>query len=232
MTDFYRLLQVHERADPEIIEAAYRRLALRHHPDVSGDPSAGEAMKAINRARSVLVDPVKRRRYDRLRQKLWEPDTRRRKGLGASIPRANRATSAADGERRFVARVRRSLARRQPIYILAAATLAGGLIAVSVAAGAFVPRVPSGADELSGQFAQRAAAVAESRPGPAPTPYVRDSSPDAPPWPPRLTAISVPSEPGVAVDWYRWLRSREHPAERSGAGPGPSVPRVDPILRP
>ncbi len=231
MTDFYRLLQVHERADTEIIEAAYRRLARRHHPDVSGDPLATHTMQAINRARSVLVDPVKRRRYDRLRRRLSEPDGRRRIGFASKRQRPGRATSVASGARDIVVSVFRTLAPRRPIYVLAAVLLAGGLLAVSVVAGAFVPRVPSPVEDLDRRSGDRSTSIAESRPGPAPTPYVRGANPDAPPWPPLLTAVPVPSEPGVTLDWYRWLRSRENPAERSGALPEPSAPRVDPILR-
>jgi len=33
--DFYGILQVHPKAEKEIIDAAYRRLAFKYHPDVS-----------------------------------------------------------------------------------------------------------------------------------------------------------------------------------------------------
>ena len=62
--DHYETLQVSPVADPEIIEAAYRRLARKNHPDVNKDPNAHARMSAINQAYAVLKDPAKRSRYD------------------------------------------------------------------------------------------------------------------------------------------------------------------------
>lgn len=59
--NYYEILQVSPNADSEIIEAAYRRLAKKHHPDVGGDP---ETMKLINEAYAVLRDPDERMAYD------------------------------------------------------------------------------------------------------------------------------------------------------------------------
>jgi curved DNA-binding protein CbpA len=65
--DYYAILQVHPQAEPEVIEAAYRRLSLKHHPDVSGQADAGERMRELNEAFEVLGDPARRRAYDRRR---------------------------------------------------------------------------------------------------------------------------------------------------------------------
>jgi curved DNA-binding protein CbpA len=63
--DFYRVLQVDPSADPEVIEAAYRRLALKYHPDHNrGDALAEEHMKRINEAFRVLGKPGPRADYD------------------------------------------------------------------------------------------------------------------------------------------------------------------------
>ena len=62
--DYYEMLQVHFLAEPEIIKAAYKRLAAKYHPDVNKYPEAEEIMKRINIAYSVLSDPVKRAEYD------------------------------------------------------------------------------------------------------------------------------------------------------------------------
>jgi hypothetical protein len=67
--DYYAILQVHPDADFEVIEAAYRQLMKKHHPDMAGDDPARiaehlERSKAINQAFSVLRDPERRRRYD------------------------------------------------------------------------------------------------------------------------------------------------------------------------
>ncbi|HEX7005414.1 MAG TPA: molecular chaperone DnaJ [Trueperaceae bacterium] len=66
MTDYYQLLGVDRAADNSQIKAAYRKLALRYHPDRNpGDREAEEKFKAINEAYAVLSDPQKRSRYDR-----------------------------------------------------------------------------------------------------------------------------------------------------------------------
>ena len=71
--DAYKVLQVDPEADPEIIQAAYRRLAQKFHPDRaggSGTPEGQEAarrMVAINAAWEVLGDERRRAAYDRER---------------------------------------------------------------------------------------------------------------------------------------------------------------------
>ncbi len=67
LPDYYEILQVHPKAEPEVIEAAYRRLARLYHPDVSRRPDAAERMRQINLAYEVLSDPQKRRAYDAAR---------------------------------------------------------------------------------------------------------------------------------------------------------------------
>ena len=64
--DLYRVLQVDPSADPEVIEAAYKRLAHKYHPDHNtGDPVAEEQMKRINEAYRVLGRAGPRADYDR-----------------------------------------------------------------------------------------------------------------------------------------------------------------------
>ena len=65
--DLYKLLQVDSEADPEVIQAAYRRLAQKFHPDLAAGPEAAERMVAINGAWEVLGDPARRADYDRRR---------------------------------------------------------------------------------------------------------------------------------------------------------------------
>ncbi len=62
--DYYGVLQVHPGAEKEIIDAAYRRLAAKYHPDISHASDATERMKQINIAYEVLSDPIKRAAYD------------------------------------------------------------------------------------------------------------------------------------------------------------------------
>ncbi len=64
-SDYYEVLQVSPNADGEVIQAAYRRLAMKWHPDRNpGDPFAVSQMKLLNEAYGVLSDPAKRREYD------------------------------------------------------------------------------------------------------------------------------------------------------------------------
>jgi curved DNA-binding protein CbpA len=65
--DNYEILQVSRNAEPEVIEAAYRRFARMYHPDVDKSPGANERMAQINRAYGILRDPEKRAEYDRSR---------------------------------------------------------------------------------------------------------------------------------------------------------------------
>ena len=66
--DLYEVLQVHPSAHPEVIQAAYRRLAMLYHPDQNPSAEATQVMARINHAFEVLNDPDKRAEYDRGRQ--------------------------------------------------------------------------------------------------------------------------------------------------------------------
>lgn len=62
--NYYEVLQVHPRAEHEVIAAAYRKLAFLYHPDRNPDPAATERLKSINEAYDVLSDASRRIRYD------------------------------------------------------------------------------------------------------------------------------------------------------------------------
>ena len=64
-TDYYTALEVEESASQMAIKRAYRRLALKNHPDVSKDPNAKEKFMQIQEAYAVLSDSSKRKSYDR-----------------------------------------------------------------------------------------------------------------------------------------------------------------------
>ncbi len=64
--DYYKTLGVERSAGDQAIKQAYRRLARKHHPDVSKAKGAAERFKEINEAYEVLSDPEKRKRYDSL----------------------------------------------------------------------------------------------------------------------------------------------------------------------
>jgi curved DNA-binding protein len=63
--DYYKVLGVSKTATPEDIKSAYRKLALKYHPDrTKGDKVAEEKFKEVNEANEVLSDPQKRKKYD------------------------------------------------------------------------------------------------------------------------------------------------------------------------
>ena len=65
--DYYEILQVHPGAEWEVIEAAYRRLARKYHPDVNKEVGAEQRMREINAAFEVLSNQILREDYDRRR---------------------------------------------------------------------------------------------------------------------------------------------------------------------
>ena len=64
-TDYYETLGVPRDATPEQIKKAYRRLAMKFHPDVASEPDAADRFKRIGEAYEVLSDTHKRDIYDR-----------------------------------------------------------------------------------------------------------------------------------------------------------------------
>src|SRR5688500_14571350 len=64
--DYYQVLGVDRGADDQTLKSAYRKLALKHHPDRNpGDKEAEDKFKEAAEAYSVLSDPQKRAAYDR-----------------------------------------------------------------------------------------------------------------------------------------------------------------------
>ena len=91
--DPYKVLQVDREAEDEVIQAAYRRLARKYHPDLAETPEAAARMSSINAAWEMIGDPTLARAYDR--------------GAGRRLPRA----PAACGDRRPADRPAASLRR-------------------------------------------------------------------------------------------------------------------------
>lgn len=66
--DLYLELEVHELASPETIDAAWRSLSKRFHPDVALPSSGTEKMSRLNVAHEWLTDPTLREAYDSRRR--------------------------------------------------------------------------------------------------------------------------------------------------------------------
>ncbi|MES2702982.1 MAG: J domain-containing protein [Bacteroidota bacterium] len=65
--DYYKVLGVDKKASQDEIKKAYRKLAVKYHPDKNpGDKKSEEKFKEINEANDVLGDVEKRRKYDEM----------------------------------------------------------------------------------------------------------------------------------------------------------------------
>ena len=105
--DPYKTLQVDSEAEEEVIQAAYRRLAQKYHPDVASGPDAAARMAAINAAWEILRDPARRAAHDLGRHlaardeeraaaaRAAQPDARHAPGPSGRSPGAPGPTSAA-----------------------------------------------------------------------------------------------------------------------------------------
>ena len=67
--DYYKILEIDEKATDADIKSAYRKLARKYHPDIAGStPDTVEHFKNINEAYTTLIDKRKRYDYDALRR--------------------------------------------------------------------------------------------------------------------------------------------------------------------
>ena len=61
--DYYMVLQVHQNAEPDVVESAYKKLCMKYHPDRNPTPEAQQKIRQINAAYEVLKDEKLRGEY-------------------------------------------------------------------------------------------------------------------------------------------------------------------------
>jgi len=80
-TEYYDTLGVPSTADAAEIKKAYRKLALKYHPDKNQSAEAEAMFKRVGEAYAVLSDPAKRKKYDELGKSGMSPEGSEEAGL-------------------------------------------------------------------------------------------------------------------------------------------------------
>ncbi|MGP1945515.1 MAG: molecular chaperone DnaJ [Arsenophonus sp. ER-EMS1-MAG3] len=84
--DFYQVLGINKRADEKDIKKAYKRLAMRYHPDRNqGDKEAESKFKEIKEAYEILIDVQKRAAYDQYGHAAFEAGSSTSDGFSRSF---------------------------------------------------------------------------------------------------------------------------------------------------
>jgi curved DNA-binding protein CbpA len=124
--DPYQILQLSTSAVPEVVEAAYRALALLHHPDRSGDPDAARVMADLNWAYGTLRDPEQHADADQAREPIHVDPQPSRASLFERVQEAAAAAVERDPENpanvaldfgRYAGMTLGHIARVEPAYL-------------------------------------------------------------------------------------------------------------------
>ncbi|MDX2248477.1 MAG: DnaJ domain-containing protein [Bacteroidia bacterium] len=112
--DYYQILGVGQKAKESEIKDAYRKLAMKYHPDSNSDQGAHQVFVDINEAYHVLSDPEERRKYNHRYIAKVAP-RKMQQVTSFEMTRSKRASRYARG--RYAARVRyRGTAYTGPVY--------------------------------------------------------------------------------------------------------------------
>jgi DnaJ-class molecular chaperone len=113
LVDPYRILQVAPEAEQEVIQAAYRALALKYHPDRDRTMYAQRRMLQINAAYALLRDESTRSQWDRSQKEGRQASTR----TSAAPPPRSEAAGTRVSFGRYAGWTLRDLARQDPEYL-------------------------------------------------------------------------------------------------------------------
>ena len=128
--DPYNVLQVTASAEQEVVQAAFRALAMKYHPDRDPRPLAARRMAALNKAYAVLKDPEARAVFDkeRLRAKAGFAQPRQPSAPTVTPPPPRSSTAGTRLEfGRYSGWTLRDLARHDADYLRWLARHASGM---------------------------------------------------------------------------------------------------------
>jgi DnaJ-class molecular chaperone len=113
LVDPYSVLQVAPHAEQEVIQAAYRALALKYHPDRDRTTYAQRRMLQINAAYALLRDEAARSEWERSQRDSRRATTR----VSAAPPPRSEAAGTRVSFGRYAGWTLRDLARQDPEYL-------------------------------------------------------------------------------------------------------------------
>jgi curved DNA-binding protein CbpA len=117
--DPYAVLQVLPNAEQEVVNAAFKALALKYHPDHDATRRAAEKMAELNRAYAILREERSRAAHDRARRMAASGmSVASPVRTGAVPPPANPSPGSVLAFGRYAGWSLRDLARRDPDYLL------------------------------------------------------------------------------------------------------------------
>ena len=88
--DFYDVLGVNKSASPSELKSAYRKLAVKYHPDKNpGDKIAEDKFKEASEAYGILSDQEKKQKYDNFGHAAFENGSGRQGGFGGGFSGAD-----------------------------------------------------------------------------------------------------------------------------------------------
>lgn len=127
IADPYRVLQVLRTADQEVLNAAFRALAQKYHPDHDHSDLAARRMAELNAAWSMVRDPELRANWDRAqRRSAYGFDRQPPRSSATPPPRSSTAGTKLEFGR-YAGWALRDLARQDPDYLRWLSRHASGL---------------------------------------------------------------------------------------------------------